>query len=112
MSLARLLNQPLTIVKIGGSTTDAYGNQSATVYGTPTSTVGYLEQKTTVEYLDDRDVTTTSWEVYLPADSNIVATDRIIFNGVTYEFDGMPWSVYNPRTKQVSHIQAMVKVVQ
>jgi len=111
MSLAKLLNQPLELHKNQHTTTDQYGNQvpgDASV----TTIVGYLELKESVEYLADRDTIVSSWHAFLPAGTNINAFDRIVCGGQTFEVDGAPWSVYNPRAGSVSHIQCNLKVVQ
>lgn len=110
MSLAKLLNQPLELHK-NGTTLDEYGNQVDTD-STVINIVGYLEQKDTVENLDDRDTVVTSWEAYFPAGTDVNAFDRIVFGGQTFQVDGAPWQVYNPRSGSVSHIQAKLKVVQ
>lgn len=112
MSILRLMNQPLTITKIDGSAVDAYGNQTAASLGTPTAAFGYLEQSTTTEFLNDRDVIVSQWQVFFPADTVIGAYDRVSFNGQVFEVDGAPWQVYNPRAHSVSHIQARLKVVE
>jgi hypothetical protein len=111
MSLAKLLNQPLTLVKNNTASVDEYGN---TIQGNgTTSTIhGYLEQTTSNEVLDDRDTVVSGWQVFLPADAVVTAFDRLVFAGKTFEVDGSPWSVYNPRVGSVSHIQANLKVVQ
>lgn len=111
MSLARLMNQPLTIQKVGGSAVDEYGNHIAGAFGAPIATVGYLAQRQTVETLNDRDTVVSTWEAFLPADSNIGPFDRINFNGQTFEVNGEPWQVYNPRTQAVSHLQMALTVV-
>lgn len=111
MSLARLMNQPLTIQKVGGSAVDEYGNAIAGALGSPIATVGYLEQKQTVETLNDRDTIVSTWVAYLPANSGIAAFDRINFNGQSFEVSGDPWQVYNPRAGAVSHLQMDVTVV-
>ena len=111
MSLARLMNQPLTIQKVGGSAVDEYGNAIAGAVGAPISVLGYLEQSQTVETLEDRDTVVSKWVAYLPAGSNVGAFDRINFNGQSFEVDGEPWQVYNPRTQAVSHLQMNLTVV-
>jgi len=111
MSLAKLLNQPLQLHKNSGATKDEYGNTLATDYGSPISIVGFLEQKDSVETLNDRDTVVSSWEAFLPAGTDINAFDRLVFNGQTFEVDGAPWQVYNPRVGSVSHIVCKLKVV-
>lgn len=109
MSLNKLLNQPLTLHK-NATTLDEYGNH-VNVDGSTITILGYLEQSTSVENLEDRDTVVTSWMAYFPADTDVNAFDRISFNSQLFEVDGTPWSVYNPRVGSVSHIQAQLKVV-
>lgn len=109
MPIRKFLNQPLTLQK-NGATTDRYGNTVPSTTSTQ-STLGYLEQLQSVETLADRDVSVGDWVAYLPADLNINAQDRIVFGSQTFEVDGEPWQVYNPRIRQVSHLQAKLKVV-
>jgi hypothetical protein len=111
MSLAKLLNQPLELHKNSTATLDEYGNQKHTDLGAPIQIVGYLEQVSTMENTLDRDTIVTDWQAYFPADTNVTAFDRIVFGGQTFEVDGAPWQVYNPRVGSVSHIQAKLKVV-
>lgn len=111
MSLARLMNQPLTIQKVGGTAVDEYGNAIAGALGSPIPAVGYLAQRQTVETLNDRDTIVSTWEAFMPAGSNIGAFDRINFNGQSFEVSGEPWQVYNPRTQTVSHLQMSLTVV-
>jgi len=111
MSLARLMNQPLTIQKVGGSAVDEYGNAKPGALGAPVATVGYLEQKQTVETLNDRDTVVSTWVAYLPATTDISAFDRINFQSQSFEVNGEPWHVYNPRSQAVSHLQMELTVV-
>ena len=111
MTIARLMNQPLTIQKVGGSSVDEYGNALSAALGAPISSLGYLEQKQTVETLNDRDTIVSTWVAYLPADANIAAFDRINFQSQSFEVSGEPWHVYNPRTQAVSHLQMDLTVV-
>lgn len=109
MPIRKYLNQPLTLQQ-NTAGTDRYGN---TVPSTASSVaiVGYLEQLQSVETMTDRDVSVGDWVAYLPADTAVNAQDRIVFGSQTFEVDGEPWQVYNPRIRQVSHLQAKLKVV-
>lgn len=111
MSLSNLLRQPLTITKIGGGTLDEYGNTVPAPLGSPVSAVGYLEQVDSVETLNDRDTVVSSFQAWLPTGTDVSAFDRITFDSQTFEVDGEPWQVFNPRTGVQSHIIAKLKVV-
>lgn len=109
MSLAKLINQPVSIIK-NGAATDRYGNTIPSDVAT-VLTVGYLEQEASVETLDDRDVSVSSFVAYFPAGTDVNALDRVVFGTQTFQIDGEPWIVYNPRIQQTSHVRAKLKVV-
>lgn len=112
MSLQRLLNQPLELHKVSLNTVDEYGNAIAGDFAAPVPIVGYLELTQSVETVLDRDTVVSEFKVWLPADSNVSAFDRIVFNGQTFEVDGSPWQVWNPRVQVLSHLIARLKVVE
>lgn len=105
MSLAGLLNQPLTIQRRGSTSRDEYGND---VPGT-ISTVevdGYVEQTAATEITVDRETYTTDWLVVLPAGTPIDGSDRIVHGGKLLEVIGSPHEAWNPRRRMVDHIEA------
>ena len=111
MSLDRLLNQPLSIERRSGTTTDAYGNE---VPGTTATvvTVGYLEQTDATEVTVDRDTFISTWRAVLHPTEGIDGTDRITYAGAVYEVVGKPHSVWNPRRAAVHHIECRLVEVQ
>lgn len=111
MSLQRLLNQPLTIQPMGASGVDEYGDAIPASLGDPVPAVGYLDQQSSVEHLNDRDTVVSQWVCYLPAGTAIGHLDHINFESQTFQVDGEPNSAYNPRTHQVSHIVCKLVVV-
>lgn len=110
MSLVQLMNQPLTIQTVGGTTLDEYGNTVLTPVGAPVAGVGYLDQKDTIEFLNDRQTVVSKWKAFLPLDTVIGPMDYINFGAQKFQVDGVPWPVYNPRTKLVSHIECTLVV--
>lgn len=124
MSLARLLNQPITIQSVGGTATDEYGNTVPGAVGAPVNVLGYLDQKDTIEYLDGRQTVVSKWKAFLPATATVDGyavvfldtfgmpgalvlrpMDYIIYEAQQFQVDGEPHYVYNPRTKTVSHVE-------
>lgn len=84
---ARLL--PLTVTwQQPTTTTDGYGN-TVDDWTTPTSEdiAAYIEQRTTTENRDGRDVTVTRL-LFITNELGVRATHRIIWDGRTYEIDG------------------------
>lgn len=110
MPLANLLNQPLTIQKVGSGTND-YGDETSTDSGTPVAAVGFIEQQTSIENLNDRDTVITDWIAYLPAGADIAHRDYINFGSQKFQVTGEPENCYNPRTQQVSHLRMKLTVV-
>lgn len=111
MSLSRLLNQPLTVQKMGGSTTNVYGDTVATEAGSPVAVSGYLTQESSTEFLIDRDTVVSRWVAYLPVGTDVGHLDYINFQSQKFQVDGEPERFYNPRTKAVTHIRANLVVV-
>jgi hypothetical protein len=124
MSINRLMNQPLTIQTVGVTGTDSYGNVTTGPVGSPVATVGYLDQKDTIEYLLNRDTVVSKWIAFLPSSSitdtfNVLFTDifgtigstpigpldYINFGTQQFQVEGEPHHVFNPRTRSVSHIE-------
>ena len=110
MSVRSLMNQPLVVSPVGGTATDVYGNWVASDLGS-FAEQGYLEQKDTIEYLDDRQTVVSRWTAYLRPESAVTALAHISFNSQTFQVDGEPWHVYNPRTKAVDHIECKLTAV-
>lgn len=111
MSILRLLNQPLTVQSVAGTTTDEYGNTIPTPVGAPVPTFGFLEQKDTIEYQGDRQTVVSKWKVFLPSTVVIGPMDYVNFNSQRFQVDGEPEHLWNPRTKSVSHIECKLTVV-
>lgn len=105
MSLPTLLSQELQLQRMNVETLDPYGNKRLS--SAPAVIVkGYIEQTSSTENLVNRDTAVTRWTCYLPAGTPVGYLDRITFQGQTFQVDGEPHQVFNPRTKSVSHIQA------
>ena len=111
MSIARLMSQPLTVQAMGPTTQDAYGDWIPGAVGAPVAVSGYLEQSTSVEFVLNRDTTVTTWKAYLPASAAITPLSLVNFDGQVFQVDGQPWSVWNPRTKAVDHIECKLIVI-
>lgn len=72
------------------TTTDEYGNVSRTFPGTQvTFTNCRVQPRTSLEQVtEDRDMTEQILGLYAPIDADIIATDRAVYDGVTYEVHG------------------------
>jgi hypothetical protein len=108
MSLATLLNRPVTIVRRSASgDTDPYGNEIEAE--TSTETVGELQQQQRTEPGAQGELSQTNWLLILPAGTEIGTADAIIVNGQEYEMVGDPWPARNPRTHEQSHVECTVR---
>ncbi len=104
MSINRLLTQDLD----WQATTDGvdeYGNDTIVDAGAATPVRGLIQQASTVEYLNDRDTTVTQWKAFLPAGTAVTSLDTLTFQGQTFQVTGAPYPVFNPRSRQVSHLE-------
>lgn len=106
MSLATLLNQPVTIEHVGDGALDAYGVAAQSISDTVTVD-GFLEPFLETEQLVEAQTYTTSWRLFLPAGTVIAAHDLVAVNGVTYEIhEVLPFT--NPRTQLLHHFECRV----
>jgi hypothetical protein len=69
------------------TTTDEYGNVSRIFPGTQvTFTNCRVQPRTSLEQVtEDRDMTEVILGLYTPINADIIATDRVVFDSVTYE---------------------------
>jgi hypothetical protein len=111
MSIARLMNQPLTVQAMGPTTQDTYGDWIPGEVGAAVPVSGYLEQSSSVEFLVNRDTTVTTWKAFLPATTVVTALSYINFGGQKFQVDGAPWHAYSPRSRSVDHIECKLVVV-
>ena len=110
MSLDRLLNQPLSIERRSGVSTDAYGNEVSSTNAT-VPTVGYLEQTDATEITIDRETYITNWQVVLLPDISIDGSDWIVYGTMTLEVVGKPHRVWNPRRRAEHHVECRCREV-
>ncbi len=109
-TIAHLLREPVTIVPMHPGAPNVYGNREDTP-GTAVTTVGYLNQTQSVEYLVDRETYVSDWEAFFPAGTSVGPADRITFGSSTFEVVGVPNTAFNPRIGKDSHVRAQLRVV-
>lgn len=61
-----------------------------------------------LEYLLNRDTSLIAWTVFAPAGTAVEATDRVKFNGVTYEVWGEPLR-WNSASGHLDHVVIMLQ---
>jgi hypothetical protein len=108
MSLAQLLNRPVTIISRSDSgETDELGNEIPTE--TAIETVGELQQRQRDEPGAQGEFSETTWLLVLPTGTEIDTGDAVVIDGRIYELVGDPWAARNPRTQTESHVEATVR---
>ncbi len=110
MSLSALLTKPATITRVtAGAGRDAYNNPTTST--ATSSTVCYFEQKLASEDTVARTTEDEEWIFVFPEGTALDATDRITVDGATYEVDGPPWPVWNPRLGVGSQVECRARRV-
>jgi hypothetical protein len=80
------------------TTTDAYGNtqQDWTAPTSATLTARGVEPVSSTEENDNRQTVITGYRLYLDIGSDVLAGDRIVMRGSTYDVDGDPADWQSP----------------
>lgn len=60
------------------------------------------------EVVADREFTSTHLRLFMPADFDLVASDRVVFQGQVYEVDGEP-GYWRDDLGVADHIEAVIK---
>lgn len=87
--------------------TDDYGNEIPAE--TSEETVCELQQRSREEQPDQGELGDSLWLLVLPAATEIDTGDAVVVDGYRFELVGPPWTVRNPRTRTVSHVEATVR---
>ena len=113
--LSNLLNRPCQIVRRGPSgVEDDYGNELAgeTVVSTVCELQSGAGANVGAEIGKHEDLRRTQRQCFFPVGTDIDGNDRVIVDNEFYEVEGEPWAVRNPRTQQMSHVEAKLIRVQ
>lgn len=108
MSLNALMDRTVTVRRYPESERGAYNSPQA---GDPVDVVypGRLEPTTGVELTQDRGTVLADWILYLPDDADVVASDQVIIDDVTYEVVGPP--ARGTGIGRIDHIEARLRHV-
>lgn len=109
MSLAGLLCHEVTLLRPTTST-DRYGDTVKATTGRRVTSPARVVQQSRVEDHDGREARATGWLIYLPAGTDIVATDRVIWDGATFEVIGAPNRAPDRRTEH--HVECDLRLVE
>lgn len=110
MTVVALLTLDCTIThRAPSGTKDAFGDETTT--DSTASTVCELQQRQRTEQTAGGELSDTQWLLVVPAGTTIATGDTVTVDGNDYEVHGEPWTVRNPRTAVVSHIEATLRRV-
>lgn len=107
--LADLISRPCVITRsvADDDDRDKYGNpltDAETI-----DTVCELQQRTRGEDAGADEFSETMWALFFLPHEELDTEATVTVDGHVYELVGEPWIVRNPRTHQVSHIEATAK---
>lgn len=114
MNVARLLTLDAVVTNpeaVGEDTPkDAFGDP-APAPAAPLTFKGWYEQVQRNEDTAGTDQQSEKWRVFLEpaAAGQVDGSASVAFAGVSFELDGPPWAATNPRTTQVTHVEATAK---
>ena len=110
MSIYGLMCHDLTVV-YPGSATDRYGNVGKSwASGTRLEVRGRITQRRREENRDGRETGVTEWVVYLPPGTPVSTLDRIEWEGLAFEVNGVPHRAFGRH--QEHHIELHVDRVE
>lgn len=91
---------------------DAFGDPAPTP-ADPLTFKGWYEQIQRSEDTASTDQQSEKWRVFLEpaAAGQVDGSASVAFAGAGFELDGPPWAATNPRTTQVTHVEATAKRV-
>jgi len=107
VSIATLMNRPVTLVHREPGAPDEYGDPVPEE--TEQATTCELQLIGAREELGDNAQVTT-WRIFLPPDAPARGWDAVrLEDGTTLELAGDAWEARNPRTQEVHHVEAYLE---
>lgn len=108
---------PARLIKLSGVLTvrsfdgppDDYNNPTETTVAR--SVLCWYEQAQAAEATANTNRQEETHRLFLRSCEDMTGWDRLAVNGLEFEVIGPPWEAVNPRTRQVSHIEARGKQV-
>lgn len=113
MSLARLMDTPVTIIH-AGTVPNSYGGTDLDWTDeavTTADTLCWFNDISSSEVIDGRDALISVFHLYLPADTAIEGIDRVLIAGTLYEVDG-PISTAGRPQRGVHHLECHLRLVE
>lgn len=112
MSLASLINRRCQVVRrLPGTDTDPYGRQipREEIVDTLCEFQRVVRRTVDEEAGGYGELSDTLWQVFFLPGFELRTGDALIVDGISYELVSDPWEARNPRTRQVTHIEAVVR---
>jgi head-tail adaptor len=111
MSLASLLSEQVIVIHPGVAT-DAYGNPVPSwASGAASGMVpAAVQQSGGAEQTTDRDTPVSDWLLVVPADTDLSAYDRVLWQDLTFEVVGRPAPWSTPRGPH--HLEARLRLIE
>lgn len=109
MPLDSLLRQSATFPRRNATgPDDAHGNPTI-VDEVDDGVACYYEQTAPTEITIGRDTQIADGLLILPAGTEVSGDDEVVIAGTTHTIIGPPWSVFDPTTATVSHIECRTR---
>lgn len=109
MTFTSLLIHTVTIQRRTRTGEDEQGVDVFT-WGTVATTPAWVEQSEATEVREGRDAVVTDWLIFLPADIDINAHDRVVYGDLILEAIGTPAERFTRRG--LHHIEARARLVE
>ena len=97
MSITRLFNTPIEVVRTTGVERDSIGG-IASETTTTTTVYGWLEPTRSEEDRANRETQMASWVAYVPPETDVTGWDGMMALGHTFNVDGPPKPFDHPVT--------------
>jgi len=108
VTLARLLNYPITLVARSEGPEDAWG--SPTEVDTLTEALCYYRQDASTDSDEGGTTTDQTLTIFLAPDVQMSDVDAVVLDGVEYEVVGEPDRELNARLGKVNHLAVRVRM--
>ena len=102
-----MLTLPCVITTVSEGAADVYGDP--TQVDSSVDSVCYIEQRRVTESTGNATVASEDWLGVFLADEVLSSTSKVTAMGATFEVDGPPWPVWNPRIERVDHIECNLR---
>lgn len=110
MSLSGLLVRSGAVLRPAWTTTAHNDRKADWAHATSTTVRCWVSQQSSREIRDGRAAEIRQWVGFFEAGTDIVAGDRVVVDGSTFEVDGPPHRAWSPRGEH--HVEAILVAVE